>query len=137
MNFKEILKDKKYTKAFSESKLFEKIFKFAKEAGIKVVYTVLLLFYAYKKPSTPRWAKNIIIGALGYFIVPFDFIPDIIPGIGYTDDLSALVFALVTVAAYIDEDVKLQAKSKLKDWFGIVDESKIEEIEGKMERGEK
>ena len=65
------------------------------------------MYYTLQKPATPVWAKTMIIGALGYFISPIDLIPDFIPIAGYTDDLTALVAAIVAVAMYIDEDVKL------------------------------
>ena len=96
----------KYSKFFSDKDFFDKLRKFAKKAGIKVVYTCLLLYYTLKKDTTPKWAKSIIIGALGYFIFPIDFLPDIAPIVGYTDDLGLLIPALGAVAFYIDEEVK-------------------------------
>ena len=57
------------------------------------------------------------MGALGYFISPFDAIPDMTPVIGYVDDLGVLTMALATVAAYISDDIKSKAKAKLAEWF--------------------
>jgi uncharacterized membrane protein YkvA (DUF1232 family) len=62
------------------------------------------LFYTLQKPTTPVWAKTVIIVALGYFIFPIDLIPDLVPG-GYTDDFSGLFGALITVSMFIDEEV--------------------------------
>jgi uncharacterized membrane protein YkvA (DUF1232 family) len=55
--------------------------------------------------------------ALGYFILPIDAIPDIIPVVGYTDDLAGLVGALGAVSMYITNDVKKLAAQKMKNWF--------------------
>ena len=66
----------------------------------------------------PAWAKTVIVGALTYFISPLDAIPDILPGLGYTDDLGLLLAANATVSVYINADTKEQAKQKMKDWFG-------------------
>ncbi|MGU9100594.1 YkvA family protein [Clostridium perfringens] len=125
----------KYAKFFSDKDFFEKLRKFAKKAGIKVVYTCLLLYYTLKKDTTPKWAKSIIISALGYFIFPIDFLPDIAPIVGYTDDLGLLIPALGAVAFYIDDEVKEQAKKKLKDWFGEYEEDSLEDINEKISRG--
>ncbi|MCX0419278.1 YkvA family protein [Clostridium perfringens] len=76
-----------------------------------------------------------IIGALGYFIFPIDFLPDIAPIVGYTDDLGLLIPALGAVAFYIDDEVKEQAKKKLKDWFGEYEEDSLEDINEKISRG--
>ena len=113
MNVKEELKNQKYIKAYSETKLYKKILRFAKAAGIKVVYIALILFYVLEKKTTPVWAKSMIIGALGYFILPTDFVPDFIPFFGYSDDLSALAGGLVAVAMYVDAEVKQKSKEKL------------------------
>lgn len=124
----------KYSKSYSEKTLFDKIMKFAQKAGINVVYYVLLLFYTLQKKETPRWAKATIIGALGYFIVPLDAIPDLAPVVGYSDDLGALALAIGNVAVYIDDEVKLKAKSKLKDWFGEYDNDIVDEIDNRLDK---
>jgi uncharacterized membrane protein YkvA (DUF1232 family) len=73
------------------------------------------------------------IGALGYFILPLDLIPDVVVGLGYTDNLGALRLALFQIAMYIDEDIKDQAKEKLKDWFGDnIDNSDIDAKKSKV-----
>lgn len=114
-------------KHYSEEGLWNKIKKYSKKAGSSVVYAVLLLYFVMKKEEVPKKEKALILGALGYFILPFDFIPDVIPGVGYVDDLGALIAALVRVSMYIDEDIKKQAKDKLQDWFGDADTSDIDD----------
>ncbi|CAM5706039.1 hypothetical protein LSPH24S_10339 [Lysinibacillus sphaericus] len=81
-----------------------------------------------QKPEVPLKVKATIAGALGYFILPIDLIPDVALGVGYVDDLTLVMAALIQVAMYIDEDIKNQAKDKLKDWFGDdVDTSDIDD----------
>jgi len=122
----------KYRAFFSENRLFRKLKTYARSAGIKAVYMVLLLFYAYKRKETPAWAKRIIIGAIGYFISPIDVIPDLTPVIGYTDDIGILSFGLVTIACFVNKEVKIRAKTKLKDWFGAYDEAELSEVDEKL-----
>lgn len=129
-----IIEEKDYSKSYSEKSFFDKIKNVAKKAGISVVYAGLLLFYTLQKPLLPKWAKRTIIGALGYFIVPFDVIPDFIPVGGYADDLGAIVLALGAIAMFIDDEVKNKARAKLKDWFGEYDEKLIEEVDLKIKK---
>ncbi|MBB6444949.1 YkvA family protein [Bacillus benzoevorans] len=125
---KEIEKSGKF---FSDDKFWGKLKRFAKKAGSSVVYAVLLLYYTLQKPEVPKKAKVVIIGALGYFILPADLIPDAMPVAGFTDDLGALGIALFQVAMYIDEDIKSHARDKLHDWFG--DNIDTSEIDAKIE----
>ncbi len=120
------LNDKKYADEYNEDKLWGKIKNVAKKAGIKVIYYVLLLFYALQSENVTMAEKALIVAALGYFILPLDFIPDFIPIVGYGDD-AAVLYGLIQKLDCIDERVKAQAKSKLKEWFGNYDESKLEE----------
>ena len=122
----------KSEKYYSDEKFWDKLKKFAKKAGSSVVYAVLLLYYTLQKPEVPKKTKAIIIGALGYFILPVDLMPDMLLGIGFTDDLGALGIALFQVAMYIDDDVKMKAKAKLEDWFGDgVDTSEMDKKIGR------
>ena len=120
------LKDDKYTSVYSSDKLWDKIKDVAKKAGIKVIYYVLLLYYALQSSKVTVTEKALIIGALGYFILPLDLVPDFIPIVGYGDDC-AVLYGLIQKLNCIDESVKAQAKSKLKEWFGNYDESKLED----------
>lgn len=123
---------KKYGDIFSENSLLSKIKQYFRDAGIKVVYSALLLYYAFTRKETPLWAKNIIIGVLGYFISPIDALPDLTPIIGYTDDLGVLSFGLVTLACYINTEVRGKARAKLRDWFGEYDEKELEEVDAQL-----
>uniref|UniRef100_A0A1S2M473 DUF1232 domain-containing protein n=1 Tax=Anaerobacillus isosaccharinicus TaxID=1532552 RepID=A0A1S2M473_9BACI len=107
-----------HEKHFSEENFWTKVQKFSKKAGTSVVYAVLLLYYTLQKPEVPLKVKAIITGALGYFILPLDIIPDIAAGVGYADDLAVVIFALVQVALYVDDEIKKQARQKLRDLFG-------------------
>ena len=110
--------NQKYSKNYSEEGFWDKIVSTIKKAGAEVVYKALQLYYATQNPNCPMTIKGIIWGALGYFILPFDLIPDFLPGIGFTDDLAAIVAAITAAHMYIDEYVIQKAKNKMKELFG-------------------
>lgn len=109
-----------YTEVYSESGYWKKLKGYAAKAGREVVERSLQLYYAAQAEGTPRWAKTVIYGALGYFISVIDAVPDITPIVGYTDDLGVLVAALAAVAMYVTPEVKTQAQHKTTAWFGPV-----------------
>lgn len=108
----------KYQEYYSEDGFWEKVKNFALKAGAKVIYTALKLYYATKRKETPVWAKNTIYGALGYFILPIDLIPDGIPVVGFTDDMGLLIAALAVVAHHVTPEDEAKAKEQLSKWFG-------------------
>lgn len=124
----------KYSQFFSEDSLWDKLKKFGKEAGAKVVYVVLLLYYTLKDKSVGVKTKLSIAAALGYFIFPADAIFDLTPLIGYSDDLGVLLFVLAAVGKNITPEIKQKAREKLNEWFGddIPDED-LKEIDKKTE----
>lgn len=118
---------KDYGSEYNESDFWNKIKKYGKTAGAKVVYSSLKLYYASVSKGTPVGIKALIYGALGYFIFPVDLVPDIIPVVGFTDDLVALGTAIASAHAYITDEVRQQAKDKLEDWFDDVSDSDLED----------
>jgi len=107
-----------YQSEYSESGLWKKVKTVAKKAGIKTIYMVLLLHYVLKSPNVSIEDKAKIYGALGYFILPIDLIPDFIPIVGYSDDAVALAYALHAVWKNVTPEIKQQAQQKLRSWFG-------------------
>lgn len=90
----------------------------ALRAGRDIVERALWLYFAAEREDTPRWAKLTIYGALAYFILPVDAIPDLLPGAGYVDDMGVLGAAFLTVASHVDASVKRLARERMREWFG-------------------
>lgn len=102
-------KAKKY---YSDQNFWLKLKKATQAIGREALEKLLILYYCFQDPSTPNKEKGIILGALGYFIMPFDLIPDILPG-GWTDDLGVLALAIAKVAGAINETHIEKARHKL------------------------
>ena len=102
---------------FSREGFWEKLKSYAKKIGGVGVYTALILYYLLEDERTPIAQRAIIMGALGYLILPLDLIPDMIMGVGFTDDLGALYAALQAVKLHLNEDHFERAKEKYKTWF--------------------
>lgn len=110
--------NQQYSSAYSDQAFWNKVKRFARKAGLAVLEPAVQMYYALQDTDTPAWAKATIVGALGYFIFPLDLIPDLLPGIGYSDDLGVLLGAMGVVAAHIKDEHKALAAEKLHLWFG-------------------
>ncbi|MEP7324234.1 MAG: DUF1232 domain-containing protein, partial [Saprospiraceae bacterium] len=107
----------------NRTKAFTRILK---KGGLKLLYTTLLLYYAFRRSDLPVWARTIIFGAIGYLLSPIDSIPDLTPILGYTDDLGVLSYALVLIAAYVNGDVRSKARLRLAKLTGeVLDDESI------------
>jgi uncharacterized membrane protein YkvA (DUF1232 family) len=103
-----------YKKHYSDSKFWDK----AKSVGKNVLKPAMLLYYVMKSSDVPFATKTKIIGALGYFILPLDLVPDFIPVAGYADDTAALWAVVKECQAYITPEIEALAEAKLDDLFG-------------------
>ncbi|MBQ9449837.1 MAG: DUF1232 domain-containing protein [Bacteroidales bacterium] len=115
----------KYIPNYDVEKFWKKLRRSLRRMGAKAVYYALLLYYALQDPQISRKDKGMILGALGYFLLPLDLMPDFLPAIGYTDDIAALAFAVYKVINCITPLVKGQAEAKVYEWFGDVDQSDL------------
>lgn len=122
----------KYKKYFSIKRLSQKVSTSLDHFGQKGLYSVLLLLYAFKHKDTPFWAKNVVVGVLGYFISPFDVISDFTPIFGYTDDMSLVAFGLVAIASYVNEEVRFKARREFVKWYPQYDDNLLNTVDEKL-----
>ena len=108
----------KYEQHYNDSSFLDKVTKYGKLIGITALYKAVQLWFVLQKPDVPAGTKAVIMGALGYLIAPLDFLPDLLPVLGYTDDIVAITFALIKVQGYIDEEVERKSKKLLTKIFG-------------------
>lgn len=70
-------------------------------ARIPFADQVVSVYYAARDPETPMAAKGIMLGALAYFVMPIDAIPDVLAGIGFTDDAAVITAVIATLGANV------------------------------------
>ena len=107
-----------YSATYTNLSFWKKIRNNGKFAGKILIEKVLMLYYSALDKDTPKWAKGVIIGALAYFIMPIDAIPDSIPVVGFSDDLITIIGAITSVAIHIKEEHKQKAKDITRVLFG-------------------
>ncbi len=101
-----------YNRHYDEDSFWKKLKHLASNVGSKVLYPALQLYFLLQAKDVPVKAKTLIVGALGYLILPTDIVPDFIPALGFTDDLTALMVALRTLNKYLTPDINARAKDQ-------------------------
>lgn len=99
-----------YERHYDEDKFWQKLKKFAGKWGDKLILPAMMLYCMMKSPDVSLRDKAIIVGALGYLILPFDAVPDFIPMLGIIDDLSAIMLALKTLDKDITPEIREEAR---------------------------
>ncbi len=104
-----------YAKYYSAVKFWKKArsLKNLQGVGRSLLVPAFELFNAVKSRQTPRWAKAVAIGALGYLILPLDAVPDMVPGAGLLDDLLALMTAIQAIKGYVTPNVTRDANANV------------------------
>lgn len=96
-----------------EQRLWKKLARVA--ARLTFADTLVAVWYCAKDPATPAYVRAVLLGALAYFLLPADAIPDIIAGLGFTDDASVLAAVVTTFARHIRPEHRESAKAKLDE----------------------
>jgi uncharacterized membrane protein YkvA (DUF1232 family) len=89
--------------------------KLKKVAGrLPFIEDLLAAYYCAFDKQTPRHVQVALLGAIAYFILPFDFIPDMMPVLGFTDDAAILATVIRLVAGNITDVHREAARAALK-----------------------
>lgn len=89
----------------------------AKKAARAVPFMdeVVAAYYCAMDPATPTRVRGMLLAALAYFVVPIDFVPDILLGIGFADDVTVLASVIALLRNNITEKHREAARRALAD----------------------
>ena len=76
-------------------------------------YNLYVLWYVLAGKSTPLKMKLLIAGTIVYFILPVDFIPELVPILGITDDAAALVACISAITSSVTPEIKEKALKRI------------------------
>lgn len=82
-------------------------------ARVPFAEDLLAAYFCAFDRATPVRAKGILIGALAYFILPIDIVPDMLLGLGFTDDLAVLLAAINVVSTHVTAAHRQRARDAL------------------------
>lgn len=102
---------------YSDRRFLDKMKAFGIQAGQGLVEQAFVLWYALHDAETPTTAKLKIVGALTYWILPVDMLPDILPAVGFTDDFTALTTVAATIATNITPQAREKAHQRTAELF--------------------
>ncbi len=102
--------------ARAERRLRRQFWAKAKRVGASLPFAedLLAAYYCAFDRNTPLHVKASLVGAIAYFVLPFDAIPDMLPLLGYTDDAAVLATALKLVAGHIRPEHRDAARDTLQ-----------------------
>lgn len=117
--FEEVHEVQKYGTYYSDNRFWKKVERVAKKVGATVMLPVFTLYYMLQDDKVSFQHKAYIVGALGYFILPIDLIPDgILPVIGFTDDIAVMTLILKLVNDSITPEIKAHANARVSEIIG-------------------
>ncbi|AWL92813.1 MULTISPECIES: YkvA family protein [Bradyrhizobium] len=83
---------------------------------------LLAAYYCAFDRQTPRHVQAALLGAIAYFILPFDFVADVMPVLGFADDAAVLATAIRMVSGHITNEHREAARAVLKRGVGEMEE---------------
>lgn len=95
--------------------LIKKIVQGAGSIAHDLVIGALKLYYCTVDENTPKRSRTIALAALAYFIFPLDAIPDMIPIVGYTDDMAMIAGSIGSLAVHLTPEHQRKAEKRLDE----------------------
>jgi uncharacterized membrane protein YkvA (DUF1232 family) len=83
-------------------------------ARIPFAEDVVAAYYCALDRDTPGYVRAVLFGALAYFLLPTDMVPDVLAGLGFTDDASVIAAAIAAVGRHLEPRHRDQARERLE-----------------------
>jgi uncharacterized membrane protein YkvA (DUF1232 family) len=83
-------------------------------AQIPFAEDLVASYYCALDRDTPTRVRAVLFGAIAYFILPADAVPDLFVGLGFTDDAAVLAAAIATVSRHLQPRHRAQARARLE-----------------------
>ena len=94
-----------------EPRLWRKLLRVA--ARISFADQLVAAWYCAMDTATPQHVRGVLLAALAYFVLPVDAIPDIVAGIGFTDDAAVIAAVVGALARHITPEHRDRARTRL------------------------
>lgn len=104
---------KKYKKYFNDTAFQKKLRRLSGKLGSNMLFYLIILYELMRDKNIPTKTRLIFVAALGYFILPTDLVADFLPGLGFTDDLAFITYAIGSATDYITPEMRTKAKEKV------------------------
>jgi uncharacterized membrane protein YkvA (DUF1232 family) len=94
-----------------EPRLWRKLARVA--ARVTFADSLVSAWYCATDAATPAHVRAVLLGALAYFLLPADAVPDLLAGIGFADDASVIAAVVGTFAHHIKPEHRARARERL------------------------
>jgi uncharacterized membrane protein YkvA (DUF1232 family) len=83
-------------------------------ARVPFAEDLVAAYYCALDRDTPGYVRAVLFGALAYFVLPTDMVPDVLAGLGFTDDASVIAAAIAAVGRHLEPRHREQARERLE-----------------------
>jgi uncharacterized membrane protein YkvA (DUF1232 family) len=87
-------------------------------ARVPFAEDLLAAYFCATDRNTPTYVRGILLGAIAYFVLPADMVPDVLAPLGFTDDASVIAAALTAVGSHLQPSHRDQARDRLEKLAG-------------------
>ena len=83
-------------------------------ARVPFVEDLLAAYFCAIDRNTPTYVRGVLLGAVAYFVLPADMIPDLLAPLGFTDDASVIAAAIAAIGGHLQPRHREQARHSLQ-----------------------
>ncbi len=95
----------------------ERLFAYLRRVLPRVPFAedLLAAWYCLLDPATPPRVRHVLLGAVAYFLLPADLLPDFLPALGFSDDAAVIALVLSTLSRHLRPEHRERARRRLRE----------------------